>query len=133
MQWVKRVNEKLKHRRNLSAKASIYHAVLVAGASRVLNIAALILEGQWLMEIVNIFRCSRENKTATACQRTSQVRKTNRSSNSWRTLLWGVAAVAVQRHDFHPVLGSGRSIDRDRSQQRALAGLHGCIRYIIFC
>ena len=37
MQWVKRVNEKLKHRRNLSAKSSIYHAVLVAGASRVLN------------------------------------------------------------------------------------------------
>ena len=35
-------------------------------------IATLILEGRWLMEIANIFRCSRENKTATACQRITQ-------------------------------------------------------------
>lgn len=72
------------------------------------------------MEIVNIFRCSRKNKTATACQRTSQVRKTNRSSNSWRTDFYGESQQLLYNDTISiPFSGAvGRSIVIDRNSAR---------------
>ena len=98
-------------------------------------IATLILEGRWLMEMANIFRCSRENKTATACQRITQGNSEQNQSqfNFMDAPCVGGPRGCRTKTWFQP-RPRERSIDRDRT----LAGLHGCIRseracrYIMF-
>ena len=109
-----------------------YIAVLVAGASGVLNSSPYT--GRPVVD----------GKIYSGAVERIKLRQPAKEPVKW------AKQIAAQIHGWHfygeppqllyedtisiPFSGAvGRSIDRDRSQPRALAGLHGCIRYIIFC
>ena len=117
--------------RNLNiAEISQAQSLITALSTRCSVLAVLNSnEGRWLMEILNkiynIFRCSRENKTATACQRITQG---NSEQNQSQFNFVDAPCVGGRRgcctKTRFPPRSWERSIDRDHT----LAGLHGCIR-----